>query len=72
LAQRHGIALLLVTHDIDEAVLLGDRVVVLGTDTRGTVDDIPIDVARPRQRTDRHLAEQRAHVLGALHEAHAL
>ncbi|HEY9107348.1 MAG TPA: ABC transporter ATP-binding protein, partial [Roseateles sp.] len=29
-ARRHAVTLLLVTHDIDEAVLLGDRVVVLG------------------------------------------
>jgi sulfonate transport system ATP-binding protein len=43
---------LLVTHDIDEALVLADRVVVLGG-TPGTIQaDIDVDLARPRARTD--------------------
>jgi sulfonate transport system ATP-binding protein len=43
---------LLVTHDIDEALTLADRVVVLG-DTPGTIQaDIPVGLDRPRSRTD--------------------
>jgi sulfonate transport system ATP-binding protein len=44
--------MLLVTHDIDEALVLADRVVVLG-DQPGTVrSQIDVDLTRPRVRTD--------------------
>jgi len=71
-ARRHAVTLLLVTHDIDEAVLLGDRVVVLGSEARGIVAEIPVDLPRPRDRRGVLLAPARGHVLDALHEAHAL
>jgi len=71
-ARRHAVTLLLVTHDIDEAVLLGDRVVVLGSEARGVVEEIPVDVPRPRDRRGASLTPARARVLDALHEAHAI
>ena len=37
-----------VTHDIDEAVYLSDRVLVLGGDPAGVVADILVDCPRPR------------------------
>ncbi len=41
-----------VTHDIEEAILLGDRVLVM-TGRPGTVrEDIPIPIPRPRNLTD--------------------
>jgi sulfonate transport system ATP-binding protein len=46
--QRHRPAVLHVTHDVDEAILLADRVVVL---TGGTVSlDLRIDLPAPRSR----------------------
>lgn len=71
-ARRHGVTLLLVTHDIEEAVLLGDRVVVLGTEAHGIVDDLSVPLPRPRERRDTRLAELRTRVLDALNAAHAL
>ena len=43
---------LLVTHDIDEALILADRVVVLGGSPGAIQADITVDLARPRSRTD--------------------
>jgi sulfonate transport system ATP-binding protein len=48
LLRRHRPATLLVTHDVDEAIVLSDRVVVL-SDGRISAD-VRIDTARPRQR----------------------
>ncbi len=39
---------LFVTHDIEEGILLGDRVIVLGGRPGRIVDDIAIDLPRPR------------------------
>jgi NitT/TauT family transport system ATP-binding protein len=41
---------LFVTHDIEEAIFLGDRVVVMGTAPGRVIADIPIELARPRQQ----------------------
>lgn len=41
-----------VTHDISEAVALADRVVVMATCGRGIVDEIRIDLPRPRSVAD--------------------
>ena len=40
--------MLFVTHDVDEAILLGDRVVVLSRRPGRVVLDIIVDLPRPR------------------------
>ncbi|MEG8179947.1 nitrate/sulfonate/bicarbonate ABC transporter ATP-binding protein [Nocardia terpenica] len=40
----------IVTHNIEEAVLLADRVVVLGANPGRIIADIPVTMARPRDR----------------------
>jgi sulfonate transport system ATP-binding protein len=43
--------MVLVTHDIDEAIYLGDRVVVLSSRPGQIKKIIPVDLPRPRERT---------------------
>ncbi len=61
---------LLVTHDVDEALQLADRVLLLGEEPGiegATVRDIVVvPGARPRDRGSAELAELRASLLGGL------
>ncbi len=64
LFDSHGFGVLLVTHDVDEAVALADRVVVLA-DGR-IASDTAIAAPRPRERTDSALAATSRQLLAAL------
>ena len=50
--QRFGVTLLFVTHDIDEAVYLGQRVVVLSSSPTVVVEDLAIDLPAERDQLD--------------------
>jgi sulfonate transport system ATP-binding protein len=60
---RIGTTVLLVTHDIDEALYLADRVVVLGQRGEGIVDVIDVPFTRPRDRSQPELAPLRTALL---------
>ncbi|MBV8509118.1 MAG: ABC transporter ATP-binding protein [Xanthobacteraceae bacterium] len=47
--QRHGCAVLLVTHDVEEAVLLADRILVMHNGQ--IAHAMRVDLVRPRQRS---------------------
>jgi sulfonate transport system ATP-binding protein len=64
LCARHRPAVLLVTHDVDEAILLADRVLVL---TDGTITlDVRVDPRRPRDRGRPGFVALRSRLLGEL------
>jgi sulfonate transport system ATP-binding protein len=50
LCARHRPAVLLITHDVDEALLLADRIVVLGDGALSL--DVDVDLASPRLRSE--------------------
>jgi NitT/TauT family transport system ATP-binding protein len=56
----------LVTHDVEEAIVLGDRVVVMSARPGRAVAEIEVDVPRPRHRTDARVVELREQALEAL------
>lgn len=51
LRAKFGITVLLVTHDIDEAVYLSDRVFVLSSPPSVVVRELAVDLPRPREQT---------------------
>jgi NitT/TauT family transport system ATP-binding protein len=52
------IIIVMVSHDVPEAVYLSDEVVVFSPGPGGTVRNrIPVEVPRPRARTDREIVE---------------
>ncbi|MFF1529660.1 ABC transporter ATP-binding protein [Cellulomonas sp. NPDC058312] len=66
---RQPTTVLLVTHDVEEALYLADRVVLLGSpeETGTSVRSvITVPGARPRDRADARLAELRAELLDGL------
>jgi NitT/TauT family transport system ATP-binding protein len=50
-------AIFIVTHNIEEAVLLADRVIVLGRNPARVRADFPIELAHPRDRKSPHFVE---------------
>jgi nitrate/nitrite transport system ATP-binding protein len=58
---RLGNTMLMITHDVDEAVLLSDRIVMMTNGPSATIGEVlPIPLERPRKRLD--LVEDAAYV----------
>jgi len=66
--QGSGRTVVFVTHHIDEAVYLADRVIVLTARPGRVLDSMPIDMARPRSIIGEEFERYRAHFVGRLRE----
>ncbi|MBX9647497.1 MAG: ABC transporter ATP-binding protein [Xanthobacteraceae bacterium] len=64
--QRTGFTALLVTHDVEEAVFLANRVIVFSDRPARIKADIAVDRPYPRHRGDPYLADLRRNILGLL------
>lgn len=65
-AQRHRTTLLLVTHDIDEALYLSDRVLIMSTQPGRISGEVRVPLLHTRDRRDPKLARLKARVLTLL------
>jgi ABC-type nitrate/sulfonate/bicarbonate transport system ATPase subunit len=67
--QARGATMLLVTHDIDEAIYMSDRIVIM-TPRPGRIEQmIDVTLDRPRQRNSPGFLALRARILELLHFA---
>jgi nitrate/nitrite transport system ATP-binding protein len=67
--------MIMITHDVDEAVLLSDRIVMMTNGPSASIGDVlPVPLARPHQRiglaSDRTYLRCREAVLKFLYERH--
>ena len=71
--EQFGMTILLVTHDIDEAVYLSDRVIVLGERPARVTEIIEIDFGGPRDQLETRataaFAELRTRIFGLIRKA---
>ncbi|MBR0672270.1 ABC transporter ATP-binding protein [Neoroseomonas soli] len=74
---RLGTTVMMITHDVDEAVLLSDRIVMMTNGPNAAIGEVlDLDLPRPRDRlalaSDARFLAAREAVLRFLHERHAL
>ena len=60
--EREHTTMIMVTHDIEEAVYLADRILVLGKNPGTIRDIISVDLPRPRNRNDYYFTETKKRV----------
>jgi len=69
IAKRLGFNLIIVTHDIDEAVLMADRALIMAGAPGKIVHEFEVALDDPRQRQDAAVQAMRARLMDAFHSA---
>ena len=67
--QARGTTMLLVTHDIDEAIYMSDRIMIMSPRPGKIEQTISVGLDRPRQRTSEDFLRLRGDILELLHLA---
>ena len=71
LVQQYKLSVVMVTHDIDEALIISDRILMLDTQPGPLRAEFHVELPQPRDR--RHIVTNplKSTILDTLHEAHA-
>ncbi|MBK5938773.1 ABC transporter ATP-binding protein [Halochromatium roseum] len=69
IAKRLGFNIILVTHDIDEAVIMADRAVIMAGSPGNIVRELDVDLPDPRDRTDPRVQTLRAKLMDDFQQA---
>ena len=62
--EQRKMTVVFVTHSVDEAVYLGDRVLVLGKRPSRIMETFDVEISRPRDRANPALLEMRERIFG--------
>jgi len=62
--EQRKMTVVFVTHSVDEAVYLGDRVLVLGKRPSKIMETFDVEISRPRDRANPALLEMRERIFG--------
>jgi NitT/TauT family transport system ATP-binding protein len=62
--EQRKMTVVFVTHSVDEAVYLGDRVMVLGKRPSKIMETFDVEISRPRDRVNPALLEMRERIFG--------
>lgn len=63
---KDRITVIMVTHDVDEAIYLSDRVIVMSAEQGRILEDHNVELTRPRQRTDDQYNNHKTHLTDLL------
>lgn len=69
IARDRGVAVVFITHDLEEAIYLGDKVVALASNPGRVLKQVPVDLPRPRQQLT---TREDPRFLALRHELHSL
>jgi len=61
--QELGSTIVFITHNVEEAVYLAQRVLILSQKPSSVKESIDIDMPRPREITSRQFVEYRKHII---------
>ncbi|MDP4178679.1 MAG: ABC transporter ATP-binding protein [Bacillota bacterium] len=67
--EERGTTMILVTHDVDEAIYLSDRIVIMSSRPGRIQEIIEVKLSRPRERNDSEFFKLRSKILEILHFA---
>ena len=61
--REEKVTMVVVTHDLEEAIYLADRVIILPRDKGGRVREVSVDLPRPRNRSESGFVKLREELL---------
>jgi sulfonate transport system ATP-binding protein len=67
--RREKMTIVMVTHDVDEAIYMAGRIVVMSARPAKIENVIPVEIGRPRRRDDPDFLSLRTKILRILHFA---
>lgn len=69
ISKRLGFNIVMVTHDIDEAVIMADRAVIMAGKPGSIVHELDVDLPDPRDRHDPEVQKLRGRLMATFQEA---